>query len=179
MEKYEELINRLTEEFKNTLPEKGEDNFELIGLFKKCLSNTVTYILEDEEEESKITDKGMERILISRADGITRLDIDRKRARLIRDPMIEKMQNVSNKIFREAVKKLRGEEISKVFEEDNKESITDKLKTVLSQVKPFNEEEAKQLYSETVLDIGYLMGEGEITSLRLSHVKKDMGKGEK
>ncbi len=46
----------------------------------------------------------------------------------------------------------------------------EEISTCLDKIKPYNLDAAKEMLSETILDIDYIFGKSEITSLRLSHI---------
>lgn len=46
----------------------------------------------------------------------------------------------------------------------------EEISACLDKIKPYNLDSAKELLSETILDIDYIFGKSENTSLRLSHI---------
>lgn len=171
MEAYKELIDN----FIKTLPENGEDNKELIDNFTNFLSDTVSHIIRLEPQYKDNKDF-ISRVVSQRAEYVTSLTIDGKRSYLIRDLMFEKLQDISNKIYKQAVKKAEGKKVE--FDEEKYESMKKELDDALKQVEPFNIDKAKNIYSESLLDIAYLSG-GDIASLRIGHIIRNLREQER
>jgi len=170
MEEYKELINGLLEEFKKTLPENGADNRELIEGFNRYITDTVSNLLEDALEDSELTSDFVERVVIAKAADVIKLDYDAKKIRLIEDPILDQLRVASGKIFEQAVLRAEGKEVTLAITDESQENAIGKFEDMLKQVKPHNIEQAKQIYSETILDLNYLKGENDITSLRIGNI---------
>lgn len=170
-----EEYKKLKENFIKTLPRDEKDNEELIKSFDLFLSNMTSQLKEFAFQHQTNPDF-LGEIVISRANDVTNLSFDAKRAYLIEDPMLDRLRNISNEIYEKAVQKAEGKKIE--FSGEKYESTKSEIKDTLKQVKPYNLDEAKNICSELLLDIEYLSGK-DIASLRIGHIIRENREKEK
>lgn len=173
MEQYREIIANLLKGFEASIPKDEPDREALISGFNTYLLGTSSQLLKNRHEHPLDTDDVIEQILVSRANNIIQSSLNSKKSALILDEKMEQLRNVSNKIFDQAVQKLNEQEVNVSVIDENYDTIINRLRQIVKDVKPFNSEQAKNLLSETILDIDYLSGNKKILSLRVGHLIKD------
>ena len=84
---------------------------------------------------------------------------------------MKEINDISNKVFELAKKKMAGKKIENLTE---KEQIIKKLQNLLSQVSFIDEIEAKRLVSETILDLDYSTNpDVKVLSLRMGQIYRN------
>ncbi len=141
---------------------------KMLALYKKYLEEKyegqLTDIISEESEqviqliiEQFIEDEKTIWMGLSESDMISILD---------KDSSFEYLTFLSDIAFEQAKECYRNR---KYYNNDEEYELRlEEISTCLDKIKPENIAEAKELLSETILDIDYIFGKSEITSLRLA-----------
>lgn len=165
----EELIGKLTKEFKDSIPYE-EQKEQLTIRFKDVLKDTVKSFKDDSYEESEL-----QNIIIRISKKWTGLEFEEKQRRLFVDTNFGSIMEISQKAYDTAISVLLGNDVDIDFEISEE---IEKLEELLKEVTPYNKEEAKRLVSEGILDLKFIENSNtDIVSLRLGHIKSNR-KGE-
>lgn len=162
MEEFDELILKLGKRFENSLKENNDElTSKFIEYLYKTLENLNTNNIENEKEFIKYRlEKRAEYI-------ITIKDDNAKKSILLHDNNFEELKQLSENIFRIAIKKAQNEK----YDELNLTAEIEKMKNLKDNVESYNQEQAKKLISEAVLDSEFIENPNtEYISLRLSHI---------
>lgn len=148
----EGLIDKLTSLFKSKVPKKEE---ELVQSFRNMLLDHLEYIQQNPSEITKNKSDFEKSYIISVAQAIfEQPDLDSVKRELIYDESLEQIEIISKRnLFNTACKKLRNEAIEVDIDVDEE---IKKLEELLTQVKPFNQVQARMLISEACLDAEYI-----------------------
>ena len=161
----EQLIEELTENFKQSIPE-GET--KLIDAFKEYLlkvnddlkNSDSKFVLKDEESISNVLRRITERLV--------RSDLRSKKRELLIDENFEKLSMLSGlaKVMAEDI--LNGKESNIKFDINEK---IEEMTSLLDLVEEYNKEQASWLVSEGTLDFKFVENpETNIVSLRLNRI---------
>lgn len=166
------LVDELTNKFAKTISDDDNEKDELVKAFKVYLKKSI-----DMANSSKYVNKSTEeiaRFLNCKTEMFGAMDIIVKKQFLLRDTKLEEINRISKEIFDLASQKLSGKEIN---EKKNIEQEVETMKTLLNDVRPYNEKFAKKLISEAVLDLNFLdKPNTNVLSLRLYQLKSNMEK---
>ena len=172
MEEYESLINKLVEEFKETIPE-GYEN--LTSLFKKNLYDYINFS-RNNSYEFLSKKENIIRGLNVFASKLISADIETKKRELEEDENFNKIRDISLEGYDAALNILNKKKVEKVT--DINQKIT-KMKKLLNCVKDYNKNVAKELVSEGILDWNYLKNpDTETFSLRIGKKIMELEEGE-
>lgn len=168
------LINELTSKFARTISDDEKEKEELIGAFKEYLQMSIDTIINSNSKFINKSFEGIKDILVFETDRILDMDIVSTKQLLLRDLNLEKIQKIAKEVFEQAKQKLEGK---KIVESQKTQQKLEKLSELLEGVKSYNQDIAKELISETILDLKFLDNpDTEIFSLRLYQLKSKMEK---
>lgn len=163
---YKKEIMRFVKKFSMTIP---SDEQILLKNFEKYLFSTIKEI---EDSDNKYIKKDKESVIMYLSDIAERLieiDLESKKQELLKDKNFEKIMNISVGVFHKAKKVVMNGNI-----EVEETEITEKnLINLLGDVKPHNIEKARELVSETILDIRFIKNPNtNVLSLRIGRFMK-------
>lgn len=169
MDKFDEEILALTEEFRNSLTKEDD---QLVQKFKDYLYNLLNLIRENKDqfpEEDEITEIV---ILRNMAKSIIKLENDENKKRaFLYDENFEQIRMTSGRVF-----KIASEMIMQNKQEAQDVDVSKEIKEMeelIDGVEDWNKEQAKMLLSEASLDAEFIKNPStDIYSLRLYKVKK-------
>ena len=164
----ESFVNKLNEK----IPKDETERENIIESFRIYLQKLLETIKKTENKYIKKDDESIKRILELEANEIIQMDIAIIKQILLQDKSLQEIDKISQKAFELAYRKLNGEAITEKidFEAEKK-----RLTVLAESVKTFNEQKAKNLISEAILDFNYLENEtSRFISLRLFYLKRAM-----
>ena len=156
---YESLVRKLAEEFDKSIPESE----------KELTDNFVTYLYS---AISNLESKGQSKDEIERKIGayaryIIGRDLEEKKREIVIDNAFEKIRQISNEFFRMAKGVLVGEQVDS---NDDFSQKIEEMKELLCRVTKYNRQQAENLISEAILDVGFITNsQSGITSVRIAH----------
>lgn len=167
----EEFINEICEQTYSLIQSGLTDaNEETLSNYRNYLTNKYKNILADiVNSESEEMIKNVVRTFIEDEFRIwTGLSESEILSVLEPDPAYEQLSFLSNIAFEQAKECY---EKRKYYNNDEEYKLRlEEISTCLDEIKPYNLDSAKELLSETLLDIDYIFGKSENISLRLSHI---------
>ena len=152
-------IKKILAAFKESVSNEP-DAEELFSLFKEKVKSVYEFCKDNGASEEVAY-----RMVNSRLGYYVQMSTQDKRRNLIKDPNIDKIRHISNKVYRIAENTVHGKEFGKKIDLHKLEN---RLGHISGEVKDFNKSEAKRLISETLLDVNYINGKRNISSLRLA-----------
>lgn len=165
---YKELIVELSNKFRNTIPEdedrmtKEFENYLVVSIEE--LENSDNIFIEKDRATIEAGVRAVAQYLID-------ADLKIKKQELLVDKNFEEIRKISSQIYNLAKEVLQGNSIVLEFEATKK---IQELEKLLSAVEDYNKERAKQLVSETILDLNYISEpKTKISSLRLAHLRSN------
>lgn len=168
-----ELIEKITDQFKEMIPERND---ELIQAFKKMLLQKLEYIKKHPSDCIEEKEKFQKIYIINAAERIFKLvDLDSIKRELIEDKNLNEIRRISlNVFFKTATEKMKDKTIIEDVDTDKEIA---KLKELFKYVQPYNQDEARVLLSEAILDAMFIKNPNtSIISLRLSKEKQRANK---
>lgn len=162
-----ETIDELTKNFETRIPKEEQEREKIVNAFKEELYFTVKAI---EECDSIFISKDVNSIksdLNRVAREFNEKNIDAIKQALIPDQAFEKIRKESIEIFTIAKNKING---SREKQKDDIANKIEKMEELLKDVKDYNQNQAKSLISEAILDLNYITNDNpNCLSLRLYH----------
>ena len=156
---YEEFVNQLANEFKQSIPENEES---LTNDFIKYLYSAIKSLQQRGETKAEIKRKIS---LFSRY--IINQDLDEKKHEIVVDDAFEQIRQISNQLFEIARKVLNSEYVN--IEDDVSKKVSE-MRGLLSSVKEYNRRQAENFISEAIVDFNYINNpQSGIMSIRIAH----------
>ena len=156
-ENYENLIDELTEKYKNSI-----QNIEYEKELVEGLQDYLNKAKDSIDENGNLT---VEELLISITNRVMKLPIEYQKQKLLKDEKYNEIQRVSMEAYKMVNNLITGkEEVDKNKIPEMKQILNNNIE----EVREFNKEAAKNLVSEGLLDLMFIENpKTKITSLRL------------
>ena len=172
MEKeYVNLINELATNFEKSIPDDEKEKNKLIESFKNYLKFGVNSLKNSKLEFISKDFESICETIKQMAERLCDKDIMLVKQKLLEDANFDKIREISGKVFELAIKKMNKEKINESFDLSSQREEMEKL---LEKVEPYNQKIARELVSETLVDMEFLeTGNMDVLSLRLYQLKKE------
>lgn len=163
------FIEDLVKEFSLKIPTDEIEREELITAFKKYLQIGVNTIQNSDSKFIKKDSDSIKEFLSFETKTISDMDITAIKQFLINDNSFLEIKKFSEEIFELSKRKIQKENIIVKYDIDAE---IKKMEKLLDSVKTYNQEKARKLMSETILDLNFLMDTNAgFYSFRLYHYK--------
>lgn len=172
-----EWILKLTTEFKEKIPREDEDYEELAISFKKYLEDSVQIIMNSNDKFISKEPEAIKSILNRTARRFSMFDIKAIKQTLLEDEAFDSLANKSLNIFQMAKRKAEKKSIN--VEYDTNYEIGE-MKQLLLKVKDYNQDSARNLISEAIVDLKFIEKENsDVVSLRLGQFMREQDEKER
>ena len=161
-----EILKAVNLVFLKDVPEEMKDNLE--NLYKKNIETQYLSLIEKIDSLEKFN-KVLEYIVRVETELWGNASLEGKLSYLVKDAAYNDLNALSLKIFQLARER---QEKQLILSDAEQNQFRKQLDDLLSKVMQMNQNRAKILYSEALLDLNYAYGLSEFTSLRLGSYNK-------